>query len=174
MRNLLLAFIFVSFNSFSDDFYIKKLDLKADIKRADFFDYKITKFEFEEDEFELEYNYNTNKFNNILTKLYVETNIPSSFVDSGYEITANEILSECISYEEEKPILNDYVDVYVNEFNLSLDNIFTNKFSSSSSFSGESYYEFLNFKLSFDEIDQDIIKHAQCKGRVSLFVGLVI
>ncbi len=169
---LLIMLTVTSFNSFGEEFYIKKLDLKANIERAKFFDYKITKFEFEEDEFELEFNYNTNKFNDILTKLYVETNIPTSFVDSGYEITANEITSECNSYETEESLYDDYVKVFINEFNLSDDNVFTNTFSSTSG--GGGYYEFLNFKLTFEEIEPDVVKASQCKGRVSLFVGLVI
>lgn len=168
---LLLLFATVSLNCFSQDFFIERLNLKADIERADFFDYKITKFEFEKDEFELVYNYSNNRFNDIRTKLIIETNIPDTFVDSGYEINATEISSMCNKYGSGESIRDDYIEVFVDEFNLNYENVFSNSFSSSVS---DSFYDFLDFRISFDEVDPEVIKSAQCKGRVSLFVGLVI
>ncbi|MGR5435714.1 hypothetical protein [Vibrio owensii] len=161
---------FCSYSIASSEF-VKDLNISASIERSKFYDYGVSKFEFKDEKIKLDYNYNAQKFSDVETVLIIETDIPNTLKNVGFELNVSELNSVCESYDDKSLLASDYAEGY-------LDGTMVNKgdeieYDTFDDDIDGKYSMTLPMVLKFKELDSGIVNKSKCSGNVVMVIGLV-
>ncbi|EJM7853154.1 hypothetical protein ACOKWQ_000971 [Vibrio parahaemolyticus] len=151
--------------------FVKELNLSASIERSKFYDYGVKKFEFKDEEVKLNYNYNAQKFSDVETVLIIETDIPNTLKNVGFELNVTELNSVCESYNDKDILASDYAEGYLDGERINKgDEIGYDTFDDD--IDGK-YSMTLPMVLKFKEVENEIVNKSKCSGNVVMLIGLV-
>ncbi|MGR5357995.1 hypothetical protein [Vibrio chagasii] len=170
MKIILILLAFMSMNANP-----KVLNITTSLDVSELYTNSITSAKFIPDTLELTTNQGKTKFDDVYTKLRIETDIPVDFLDIPYLVTLTENTSSCTDYSGFSHVQNDFVQLTIDGQSISKgESVSYTNFNLDDSDNKYSEHEIILSFKSFKDINTTGGQSERCNGAIEFNIEVDI